>query len=144
MRHDITYIISFRTRHNESINDDKTTIFTHRPRVSLARFTFCLWRHNRLPMMSQWPGNCDASTRNVASLDIDFIQGYIHRRWCKITVDTMVSDKFIGPGAKTSPIILSRLWMGILLSFWSDSDWPDMLCTAPLRRSYGFSFLGSF
>ena len=25
--------------YNESINDDKTTLFTHPPRVSLARFT---------------------------------------------------------------------------------------------------------
>ena len=33
----------------------KTTSFTHRPRVSLARFSFCWWRHNRLLTMSQWP-----------------------------------------------------------------------------------------
>ena len=31
VRHEITYIILFLTRHNESIYDDKTTIFTHRP-----------------------------------------------------------------------------------------------------------------
>ena len=31
----------------------KTTIFTHRPRVSLALSFFCWWRHNRLLMGSQ-------------------------------------------------------------------------------------------
>ena len=31
----------------------KTTIFTHRPGVSLARFTF-FWCHNKLLMTSQW------------------------------------------------------------------------------------------
>ena len=41
VRHKSTYIILFLTRHSDSINDDKTTIFTHRPRVSLARFPFC-------------------------------------------------------------------------------------------------------
>ena len=38
----------------------KTTIFTHRPRVSLARFPLCWWRHNRLLMTSRWLNNCDA------------------------------------------------------------------------------------
>ena len=38
----------------------KTTIFTNRPHVSLARFLFCRWRHNRLLITSQWPDNCDA------------------------------------------------------------------------------------
>ena len=63
----------------------KTTIFTHRPRVSLARLSFCWWRHNRLPMTSQWPDNCDAITWIVISnsLDIDFIHGDIHDRSCK-------------------------------------------------------------
>ena len=31
VRHESAYIILFLTRHDESINDDKTTIFTHRP-----------------------------------------------------------------------------------------------------------------
>ena len=63
----------------------KTTSFTHRPRVSLARFSFCWWRHNRLLMTSQWPDNCDAITWIVLSnsLDIDFIHGDIHGRSCK-------------------------------------------------------------
>ena len=59
----------------------KTTIFTHRPHVSLARFSFC-WCHNRLLMTSQWPDNCDAITWIVISnsLDINFIHGDIHGR----------------------------------------------------------------
>ena len=40
----------------------KMTIFTHHPCVSLTRFSFCWWRHNRLLMTSQWPDNCDAIT----------------------------------------------------------------------------------
>ena len=63
----------------------KTRIFTHHPRVSIARFTFCWKRHNRLAMTSQWPDNCDANTWQVISdsLDIDFIHGDIHGRSCK-------------------------------------------------------------
>ena len=63
----------------------KTTIFTHRPRVSLARFSFCWWRHNQLLMTSQWPDNCDMITWIMISnsLDIDFIHGDIHGRSCK-------------------------------------------------------------
>ena len=63
----------------------KTTIFTHRPRVSLVRFSFCWWRHNWLLMTSQWPDNCDSVTYIVISnsLDIDFIHGDIHGRSCK-------------------------------------------------------------
>ena len=80
-----TKITLFLTRHNESINDTKTRIFTHHPRVSLARFTFCWWRHNGLAMTSQWPDNCDTNTWQVISnsLDIDFIHGDIHGRSCK-------------------------------------------------------------
>ena len=85
VRHKSTYIILFLTRHTESMNDAKTRIFTHHPRVSLARFTFCWWRHNRLAMTPQWPDNCVASTWQVISnlLDIDFIHGDIHGRSCK-------------------------------------------------------------
>ena len=63
----------------------KTRIFSHRPRVSLARFTFCRWRHNRLPITSQWSDNCDANTRHVKSnsLHIDFIHSDIHAQSCK-------------------------------------------------------------
>ena len=84
VRRESTYIILFLTRHNGSINDDKTTIISHRPRVSLARFSFCWWRHNRLLMTPQWPDNCDAITWIVMfnSLDIDFIHGDIHGRSC--------------------------------------------------------------
>ena len=85
VHHESAYIILFLTRHNESIDDDKTTMFTHRPRVSLAQFSFCWWRHNRLLMTSQWPDNCDAVMWIVISnlLDIDFIHGDIHGRSCK-------------------------------------------------------------
>ena len=63
----------------------KTTIFTHRLRVSLARFSFCWWRHNRLLMTSQWPDNCDTIMWIVISnsLDIDCIHGDIHGLLCK-------------------------------------------------------------
>ena len=63
----------------------KTRIFACHPRVSLARFTFCWWRHNRLAMTSQWPDNCDANTWQVISnsLDIDFIRDDINGRSCK-------------------------------------------------------------
>ena len=85
VRHECTYIISFLTRHKESINDDKITILTHCSRVSLGRFSFCWWRHNRLLMTSQWPDNCDAITWIVIfnSIVIDFIHGDIHDRSCK-------------------------------------------------------------
>ena len=63
----------------------KTTSFTHRPRVALAQFSFCWWRHNRLLMISQWPDSCDAITWIMISnlLDINFIHGDIHGWWCK-------------------------------------------------------------
>ena len=63
----------------------KTTIFTHRPRVSLARFSFCWWLHSRLLITSQWPHNYVMITWSVISnsWDIDFIHGDIHGRSCK-------------------------------------------------------------
>ena len=63
----------------------KMTIFTHRPRVSLVRFSFCWWRHNGLLMTSQWPDNCDSVMYIVKSnsLYVDFIHGDIHGRSCK-------------------------------------------------------------
>ena len=45
----------------------KTTIVTHRLRVSPARFTFCWLRHNRLLTTSQWQDNCNAIRRKVIS-----------------------------------------------------------------------------
>ena len=85
VRHKSTYIILFLTWHNESINDGNNEDLQHHPHVSLDRFTCCWWRHNRLAMTSQWPGNCDANTWQVISnsLDIDFIHGDIHSRSCK-------------------------------------------------------------
>ena len=60
-------------------------IFTHCPRVSLTRITFCWWRHNRLLMASRWPDKCDAITWIVISnsLDIDFSHSDIHGRSSK-------------------------------------------------------------
>ena len=87
-RQESTYIMLILTRHNESINDDiKTTIFTRRPRVSLARFPFYWWRHKRSLMTSHWPDNCDAVTWIVItnSLDINFVHGDIHGLSCKNT-----------------------------------------------------------
>ena len=91
VRHESTYITLFLTRHNESINDDATTIFTHRPRVSLARSLFCWWRHNRLLMTSQWLDNCDAITWIIISISLDtyYIHGDIHDRSCKNVVNLM-------------------------------------------------------
>ena len=78
-------IILFLTWHKGSMNDDKATIFTHWPRVLLAWFAFCWWRHNWLLITSQWPDNCDAITRIMISysLDIDLIHGDIHGWPCK-------------------------------------------------------------
>ena len=85
VRHKSTYIILFLTRQNESKMTLKPMIFTPHPRVSLARFTLCWWRHNRLPMTSQRPDICDTNMWQVISnsLDIDFIHGDIHGRSCK-------------------------------------------------------------
>ena len=60
--HEGTNIILFLTRHDESMNDGKMTIFTHRPHVSLAQFPFCWWRHKQLLKTSQWPDSWDAIT----------------------------------------------------------------------------------
>ena len=78
---------------HESINGFKTRIFTHHPRVSLARFTFCWWRHNLLAMMSQWPDNCDDNTWQVISnsLDIDFIHSDIQVQSCKNNLSSLTS-----------------------------------------------------
>ena len=63
----------------------KTTIFTRCPCVSLARFSFCWWRHNQLWMTSQWLDNYDTIMWIMISisLDIDFIRTNIHGRSCK-------------------------------------------------------------
>ena len=61
--HTLFYILHDITNPQMTI---KTTIITHRPRVSLAGFSFCWWRHNRLLMTSRWPDNCDAITRRYS------------------------------------------------------------------------------
>ena len=95
-----------------------TRIFTHRPRVSLARFTFCWWRHNRLAMTSQWPDNCDANTWQVISnsLDIDFIRGDIHGRSCK--------KYTIMHGLPWITIFMSQVtWFGKDFHEWRSQEW---------------------
>ena len=79
VRHESTYNILFLTRHNESINVEKTTILTSSPCLTRS-VPFCWWHYNRLLMMSQWPDNCGVITWIVISnsLDIDFIHGDIH------------------------------------------------------------------
>ena len=57
----------------------KTTVFTHHPRVLLARFSFCWWRNNRLLMTSQWQEKWGAIFN---SLNINFIHSDIHRWLC--------------------------------------------------------------
>ena len=86
VRHESTYSVSYLTRHNESINDDKNdNLHTSSPCLTPARFKFCWWLHNRLLMASQWAENFDASTWQVTtnSLDIDFIHSDIQGRSCK-------------------------------------------------------------
>ena len=96
VRHESTYIILFLTRHNDEKMTIKMTIFTHRPRASLAGFALCWWRHNRLLMTSQLPDNCDAITWIVISnsLDIDFIHGDIHGRWCRKIYNPKILVKY--------------------------------------------------
>ena len=79
----------------------KTTIFTHRLRISLARLTFCWWRPGWLLMTSQWPDNCDTITwKDISnSLDIDFIHGNIHGWSCvKPKLITAIYASWIGIG----------------------------------------------
>ena len=61
----------------------KTTIFSHRPHVSLAQFSFCWWRQNQLLMTSQWPDNCDTIAWIMTSNSLDLIHDDIHGRSCK-------------------------------------------------------------
>ena len=76
--HTLYYFLHNKTKPQMTI---KTTIFKHRPRVSLTRFSFC-WCYNRLLMTSQWPDNYGAITWIVISnwLDFDFIHGDVHGR----------------------------------------------------------------
>ena len=98
----------------------KTTIFTHRPRVSLACFSFCWWRHNRLLMTSQWPDNCDVITWIVKSnsLDIDFIHGNINGQSCE-KIHFQVSERWLNLtaflGTADSEVHTSRVITGYTL-----------------------------
>ena len=89
----------------------KTTIFTHRPRVSLYRFSFCRWRHNRLLITSQWPNNCDTLTWIVISnsLDVDFIHGDINSRSCTKNLSYKIATcSFYNQYKNTNKSILTR------------------------------------
>ena len=84
VHHESTYITIFLSRHNESINDNKNdNIYTSS--TCLTPLVFCLWRHNRLLMTSQWADICDVNTWIMISnsLDINYIHGDIHGWSCK-------------------------------------------------------------
>ena len=74
----------FLAQNNEPTNDEKRRSMNTVP-VSLARYTFCWWRHNRLLIAFQWPDYYETRTWKVPSisLDIDFIHGEIHGCSCK-------------------------------------------------------------
>ena len=102
----------------------KSTIFTHRPRVSLAEFAFCWWRHNGLLITLQLPDNGDAITWVVISnsLDIDFIYGDIHGRSCKIFFSYNAIDVCAWMTYNIPLFCIynysSRLWLYIDLADW--------------------------
>ena len=138
VRHVSTFIILFLTRHNESINDVKTTIFTHRPHVSLPQFSFCWWQHNRLPKTSQWLDNCDAITWIVISnsLDIDFIHGDIHGWLCKkhdiaytiAVIEWKYKSKFETTNGTPHLALTGKLSGVFCYDFWE--NWPRYNGTA--------------
>ena len=106
----------------------KTMIFTHHPGVSLARFSFWWWRHNRLLMRSQWPDNCDAIMWIVMSnlLDIDFIHSNIHGRSCKkIEIFRLVYSKTAKWAMNISHHVIGLDWVKI-------NDW--MMLNAQRRN----------
>ena len=69
----------------------KTTILTHCPSVSLTRFSFCCWGHNRLLVTSQWPDNCDAITWIVISNSLDIK----NNAWVTVNNDFWVTSEAI-------------------------------------------------
>ena len=60
-----------------------TTIFTHRLRVSLVRFTFYWWHHNRLLTKSLMHYASTSVRRTRDKRCLDFIHNHIHGRSCK-------------------------------------------------------------
>ena len=92
----------------------KTRSCTHRPRVSLARFSFCWWRHNWFLMTSQWPYNCVAITWMLISnsLDIAFIHWDIHSRSCKKLWEILLCPACWCTDSKAVPAIYqTRCWL---------------------------------
>ena len=113
----------------------KTTIFTNCPRVSLARFSFCWWRHNWLLMTSQWPDNCDAIKWIMISnsLDIDFIHSDIHGQSCKKNDFMNKNDKYMTMwGHRNIYCITSPLWwISLVIALTKASDgkkWCFLCC----------------
>ena len=128
----------------------KTRIFAFHPRVSLARFTFCWKRHNRLAMASQWPDNCDANTWQVISnsLDIDFIHGDIHGRSCKKMVYSMMANMAFektlyrnGNSITNRPYNFHARQKAITYIY---IHWRKYLCNHPLWSTFSFSLNCSF
>ena len=62
------------------------TIFTHRPRISFARFLLCWWRHNRLLMTSQSPDSCGANTWIISNAYRFYSRRYSRPAVYKITI----------------------------------------------------------
>ena len=74
----------------------KTMIFTHWPRVSLARFTFCWWRHNWLPMTSQWPDQCGAITWIMHNVIGQYNSYFFHEKLCCTVLGKPSNTGYIG------------------------------------------------
>ena len=84
VRHESTYIILFQTRHNESINDDKTNdLYTSSPCLTRSMFGLLMTSQSIADDVTiarqLWRGHVNSDI----SLDIDFIHGDIHGRSCK-------------------------------------------------------------
>ena len=114
VHHLSTYIILFLTWHNNSINDNKTKIFTHRPHVSLARVLVCWWRHNRLLMTSQWPDNCDAITWIVISNSFLFTAIFTAGRVRKVNKSWSFANLWCNQNRKHHKHILYVRFVGTL------------------------------
>ena len=102
----------------------KMTIFTHRPHVSLPRFMFCLWLHNRSRMAS--PGQNRSSiivmcVREKRNLDVDCIQDYFHGGINNLSTqpyssadNTIILKKMLG--ILTIISLTLRLWLICIVS----------------------------
>ena len=82
-RHESTYATLFLTRYNESINVKKTTIFSHRPRVSLVFILLMTSQSIVDDVTLNWQLWRDHVKMIANSSDIDFIHCDLHGRSCK-------------------------------------------------------------